>query len=164
MIRHLNEHDIDLFIKIRKDSLRLDPMSFGASPNSEIDRTKTIADLKAKNEENFILGYFDKDDLVGVLGFIRYRNEKTRHKGFIWGVFVYDKYRGRRIGSQLMETCIDQASKLPGIQKILLGVSHISDAAISLYERMGFNTYGREKNAMIWDGAYIDEVLMEKIL
>ena len=164
MIRTLNENDVDIFIKIRKDSLRMNPKSFGSSPNAEINREKTFEDLKAKNDENFILGYFDGAELVGSLGFIRYQNEKVRHKGFIWGVFVYDQYRGKKIGKMLMQNCIDRASKLPGLEKIMLSVSHVSSAALALYTNIGFEIYGRETNAMIWEGAYIDEISMEKIL
>ncbi len=117
MIRYLNENDVDLFIKIRKDSLQLDPKSFGASPHAEINRDKTIEDLKAKDDENFILGFFEGVELVGILGFIRYKNEKTRHKGFIWGVFVYEEHRGKKIGKQLMQECIDKTLELPNMEK-----------------------------------------------
>ena len=89
---------------------------------------------------------------------------QSMHKGFIWGVFVYNEYRGKGIGKQLMDVCIEKASNLSGLQKILLGASHVSNAALSLYKKMGFKEYGRETNAMIWDGEYIDEVLLEKIL
>jgi len=164
MIRSLNEKDLDVFIKIRKDSLQLDPKSFGSSPNVKINREKTFNDLKAKNDENFILGYFVEDKLVGTLGFIRYENEKTRHKGFIWGVFVYDQFRGKKIGKLLMSECIDRASKLSGLHKLMLSVSHISAAAIALYSKMGFEVYGKEPKAMIWEGVFIDEILMQKIL
>ncbi len=164
MIRALNENDVDRFIKIRKDSLQLDPKSFGASPNAKIDRDKTLQDLKEKNDENFILGYFEGEDLVGILGFIRYKNEKTWHKGFIWGVFVYTEHRGKKIGKSLMLECIERARKMQGLQKLMLGASHISAPALGLYQRMGFEIYGREVNAMIWEGEFIDEVLMEKVL
>ncbi|MEM9547576.1 MAG: hypothetical protein AAGA77_16470 [Bacteroidota bacterium] len=50
------------------------------------------------------------------------------------------------------------------MQSVLLGASHISDAAIQLYVKMGFVEYGREKNAMIWEGESIDEILMERKL
>ena len=57
MIRTLNDKDLDDFLEIRMDSLRLQPEAFGASFSEKPDRRQTRADLKAKNEENFILGY-----------------------------------------------------------------------------------------------------------
>ena len=164
MIRPLNEKDLDQFIRIRKDSLTAYSMSFGADPLKPIDKAQTFEDLKAKNEENFILGYFDGERLVGTLGFLRYSNPKTRHKGFIWGVFVYEEYWGNKIGSSLMKACIEQAKAIDGLEKIILGASHISDAAIALYLNFGFKEYGREHNAMVVEGKYIDEILYEKFL
>ena len=162
MIRRLNERDLDLFIKIRSDSLQMEPQSFGADPFAKIDRDQTYRDLKAKNDENFILGYFVEGQLVGTVGFIRYKNSKRKHTGFVWGVFVYKEQRSKNIGKLLMKSCIEQALQLDGLEKIVLGVSHISDRAIDLYQKMGFEIYGIEKQAMIWKGEYIDEILMEK--
>ena len=164
MIRALNEKDVDAFIRLRKESIVTMPASFGADPDVEIDRETTEKDLKGKSEENFILGYFEGQTLVAMLGFIRYKNQKTRHKAFIWGVYVSEDYRGKKIGKQLMMACIERAKSISGLEKILLGVSHISDAAIGLYESMGFTTYGAERNAMLWQGEYIHEILMEKTL
>ena len=163
MIRALNENDVDAFIKIRSDSLKMDPKSFGAMPNVVIDREQTILDLKQKNDENFILGYFDEDQLVGITGFIREQRAKTHHKGFVWGVFVYKEYRGRRIGKRLMEELIQKVESLEGIQKIVLSVSHTSDNACKMYERLGFVLYGREPNAMIWEDESIDTLLLQKV-
>ena len=164
MIRPLNEKDLEQSIKIRRDSLTSYSMSFGADPKKPIDRAKTFEDLKAKNEENFILGFFDNGTLIGTLGFVRYSNPKTRHKAFIWGVFVYPEYWGKKIGSLLLEECISKAERIEGLEKIILGASHISDAAIALYRKFGFEVYGRERKAMIVEGEYIDEILYEKYL
>ena len=140
--------------------MRLDPMSFGASPFVKINREETLQRLKEKNERDFILGYFVDTELVGITGFIQYKNIKTRHKAYIWGVFVYEAYRGRKIGESLLRICISRAQKL-GLEKVLLGASHTSDAAISMYKKVGFEEYGREVNAMKWENKYIDEVLFE---
>lgn len=164
MIRALCDEDVDAFIKIRKDSLELDPMSFGANPFATIYRAKTIKDLKAKNHENFILGWFSDDVLVGTLGFIRNQNPKTRHKGFIWGVFVYEAYRGQGIGKQLLESALQKVARLDGLKKVTLGASDISKRALSLYRKMGFIEYGREDDAMLWDERPMAEILFHKYI
>ncbi|MDF1698408.1 MAG: GNAT family N-acetyltransferase [Saprospiraceae bacterium] len=164
MIRTLGIDDVDQFIGLRTYSLINEPMSFGSDPHIKIDREKTIQDFQRKNEENFILGYFDQTTLIGFLGFIRYTNCKTRHKAFVWGVYVSENYRGNKIGNLLLESCINRAQQLEGLTKILLGASHISEAAIGMYKKFGFKEYGREKNAMIWEGKSIDEILMERYI
>lgn len=164
VIRELTEKDLDKFLKIRNDSLRLCPKSFGADPNTTIDKEKTRLDLQSKNEENFILGYFDHDQIVGMLGFIRESGMKKKHKGFIWGVFVYPEYRGKGIGKELLQACLSKTALLKGLKKVMLTVSNISMEAISLYVSLGFQQYGIEKDAMRWEGEAIDEICMEKLI
>lgn len=166
MIRALNENDVTAFIKIRSDGLRLSPRSFGADPvpQIEMDVKTTQKDLKAKNESNFILGYFEKEELAGMLGFIRHQRMKTRHSAFIWGVFVYPAHRGKGIGKALLTACLNRASQLEGLEKVTLSVTHVSLAAMHLYEQMGFEPYARENNALKWEGESLDEIFMEKRL
>jgi Acetyltransferase (GNAT) family len=44
-----------------------------------------------------VLGAFDGSDLIGMTGFYRDKNMNERHKGHIWGVFVEQSYRGRKL-------------------------------------------------------------------
>lgn len=164
MIRALAEKDVDEFLKIRMDSLKLSPKSFGADPNTNIDKERTRLDLQSKNEENFILGYLEGDQVTGMIGFIREKSIKKRHKGFIWGVFVYAEYRGRGIGKKLMESCLHRLSTIHGLEKVVLTVSSTSTEAIALYEKFGFSQFGIEKKSMKWQDEYVDEIYMEKLL
>ncbi|MEM9547573.1 MAG: GNAT family N-acetyltransferase [Bacteroidota bacterium] len=120
MIRTLDENDLDAFIRIRRDSLNQDPRLFGASPNAPIPREETRMQLKAHSKENFILGYFERRELVGMLGFVRHKNEKKRHKGYVWGVFVYDVHRGKGIGSKLLQECIDRVVALLKLRQFII--------------------------------------------
>lgn len=161
MIQSINEKKLDDFLKIRQDSLLLDPPAFGADPNPAIDRERTRQDLQAKNEENFILLYYHDDQVAGMTGLFRYPKLKLRHKTYIWGVFVYPEYRGLGIARQLMEEAIRRARKMEGVEKVNLGLSHSSASALKLYQKLGFREYGRERKAMKWAGEWIDEILMD---
>ncbi len=160
MIRPLNDKDLDAFLSIRMDSLRLNPEAFGASFSEKPDRNKTRQDLKAKNEENFILGYFEEEALVGIVGFIRYARQKTRHKGFIWGMFVYPEQRGKGIGKALMQACMEKARRIVGLEKVNLSVIAVQQRALQLYRDLGFVEYGLEKGASKVIGRNYDEVFM----
>ena len=155
MIKNLNKNDLDEFIRLRMAGLKSDPEAFGAAFEEGIDREKTLRDLKAKNEENFILGYFEQDELLGMVGFVRKWRIKARHIGFIWGMYVAENARGKGIGKKLMEACISQAESLPGLEKITLEVTETQMAAKKLYEDMGFVIYGIEKNSMHVNGKSI---------
>ena len=162
MIRTLNDKDLDDFLKIRMDSLRLQPEAFGASFSEKPDRRQTKADLKAKNAENFILGYFEAAQLIGMLGMIRFPRQKMRHKATIWGMFVYPEYRGKGIGRQLMEEAIKRAEQLEGLEKINLSVINVQQNALKLYQKLGFEAYGEEKNSLKVIGRHYHEIFMSR--
>lgn len=162
MIRTLTPNDIDAFIEVRMLGLKTHPEAFGAAYEEGIDREKTLRNLYAKNDEDFILGYFSGDILVGIVGFVRYTRLKQRHKGWIWGMYVRPEYHGRGIGKALMETCIEGASTLEGLQKIILSVTHTMIPAKKLYESVGFQAYGVEKDSMRVGGMAYDEILMSR--
>ena len=161
MIRTLNIDDLDAFIKIREDSLRIDPRSFGADSNKPLDRAITAKRMREKNDEDFILGYFRGDEILGLVGFLREDGNKHKHKGLVWGVFVYPEHRRKGIARQLMLTLIDKAREIEGLQKIKLSAYLTSTASIDLYEKLGFKVYGTERNAAHHDGEILDEVVMD---
>lgn len=161
MIRTLNIDDLDAFIQIREDSLRIDPRSFGADSNKPLDRAITAKRMRKKNDEDFILAYFEENEILGMVGFLRETGQKFRHKGHVWGVFVYPDHRRKGIANQLMLTLIDKARKIEGLQKINLSANRTSVASMELYDKLGFKAYGTERNAAQYEGESLDEVYMD---
>lgn len=164
MIRPLTATDVHSFVEMRKHSLEREPFAFGADPDLPIDVDEARRSLLAKNDEDFILGYFDGDKLGGMLGLIRYTNTKRKHKAMIWGMYVDDEYRNAGIGRRLMETALAMAKEIDGLRKITLTASSNAIPANRLYTRFGFTEFGREKDAMSWDGNSIDEIHYELFL
>lgn len=162
MIRTLTPDDLDAFIEIRMMGLKTHPEAFGAAFEEGIDREKTLSNFHAKNDEDFILGYFSDQVLVGLVGFIRMSRIKKRHKGFIWGMYVRPAYQGKGIGRALMEFCIQKASLIDGLQTINISVTAGMESAESLYQSLGFQTYAIEKDAMLINGVGYDEIYMSR--
>lgn len=163
MIRPLNVNDLEAFIQIRSDSLRQDPQAFGAHPvePEDFDRDKTAKDLEAKDERNFILGKFDQGNLLGIVGFIQPQKPKTRHRAFVWGVFVYPQHRGKGIGKALLKATLARAAQIEDLTKVVLSVTDSEAAAKGLYLSLGFKPYALERDAMRWAGESLDELYME---
>ena len=138
------------------------PQAFGSDHEAGIDREQTLLDLQRKGTENFILGYFVDNELVGQLGFIRRLRKKERHKGTIWGMYVRNDQQGRGIGKALMEATLEKASAIEGLEKILLTVMSPQERALKLYESFGFYIYGREPKSRKVSGEYLDEILLQK--
>jgi len=106
---------------------------------------------------SFILGAFREGALVGMAGFHREQELKSRHKGRVWGVYVTEAARGCGIGRELMRTLIEHANAEPGLQQIVLTVTAGQLAAQRLYQSLGFVAFGREPRALMVDGRYVDE-------
>lgn len=160
MIKYLTSDDLDDFLDLRKDSFTFDPGSFGGSEEELIDTSGFGARLDLPNDENFVLGHYEDEELVGMIGFVRGDKEKTRHSGEIWGFFVHPAYRKQGIGKKLLIECIKNAKVNSRIKLIYLGVTESSESAIDLYSKVGFHEYGRKPKAFKIGEEYLSEVQM----
>ena len=75
------------------------------------------------------------------------------------GMGVLAAYRRQRIGEALLVKCIDKA-RANGITRIELEVRADNLPAIRLYEKAGFVTESRKRNALRFDGIYFDALQM----
>ncbi|MBA2650178.1 MAG: GNAT family N-acetyltransferase [Legionella sp.] len=75
------------------------------------------------------------------------------------GIGVLAPYRGHGVGKALMKAALQKA-KLKGLTRIELTVREHNTSAISLYEKMGFETEGIHKNGIRIDGKYENRMFM----
>lgn len=108
----------------------------------------------------FIIGAFDGGVLIGVAGFAQALKEKIKHKSYLWGVFVKQEYRGKYIANEMLSKLVHIAFQNTDISQIQLTVASENEAAISLYEKLGFRKYGTEIDALRINGKSYDEILM----
>lgn len=85
---------------------------------------------------------------------------KTCHKGNVFGIYVKPDFRGKSIGKALLTELIEQAKKCEGLEQINLAVVTENHSAKKLYDSLGFEVYGTERNALKFNGNYFDEDLM----
>ena len=162
-LRKIAVEDATLVRTLRLLGLQESPTAFGSSYEEELERpleftANRIAENLARGD--FIIGAFDNEKLVGVAGFVGQRALKTKHIGFIWGMYVHPGYRGKGIGRKIIEQVIDHVRDRGDIMQIKLTVNSENIAAKTLYESLGFKTYGVEPKALQVDGVYYDEDLM----
>jgi ribosomal protein S18 acetylase RimI-like enzyme len=75
-------------------------------------------------------------------------------------MYVSPRFRGQGLGRQLLERAIDCAGRLEGIVQILLSVNPEQEAALGLYQKLGFKPFGLEPKALRAGDRFIDQLHM----
>jgi ribosomal protein S18 acetylase RimI-like enzyme len=157
--RFLTASDAAAYWTIRLEALECEPEAFGSSP--EEHRGLSLNDiamrLTADPANNFVVGAFVGEQLVGTAGFVRNNGLKERHKGFVWGVYLSRDARGKNAGREMLQMLIERAKTIKGIEQIKLAVATTGEAAMSLYRSLGFNSFGCERRALKIGDGYVDE-------
>jgi ribosomal protein S18 acetylase RimI-like enzyme len=83
--------------------------------------------------------------------------QKSAHRGGIWGVYVHPEARRKGVDRAVLETVIAHARER--VLQVHLSVS-TGSAALRLYRQLGFEIYGTEPRALCVDNRYLDEHLM----
>ena len=107
-----------------------------------------------------VYGAFSDDELVGVAG-LRFRQRpRTRHKAWLFGMYVLPEHRGRGLGRELVDAVLRGARSRNGVELIQLTVSESNTAGRRLYESCGFETFGTEPMAIRVEERYVAKVHM----
>jgi ribosomal protein S18 acetylase RimI-like enzyme len=147
MIRRLTPGDADPYIQLRRMALLEEPFAFASSPEDDQAQSPAVLQELLTSEDEAIFGCF-MPQLVGVAGIYREPGQKSRHKAQLWGVYVTKSHRGRGIGAALVEAALGFARSLNGVRLIQLSVTERAAAALELYRRLGFVSWGVEPDAL----------------
>lgn len=104
------------------------------------------------------------DEIIGSLSFENGPFKRMSHTG-TFGISIRRDWRGKGIGTAMLEALLEWAGGNPLIEKVGLAVFSTNTGAIELYTRLGFVEEGRRaKEIKIGPGKYVDEVLMGRFV
>ncbi len=154
------QHDIPSFYEtldaVAREEVHLERVTAG--PYESI-LAYQVALIKKNNPSYFAI---HNSRVVGWADIMPGQNERLAHRGTL-GMGVLKAYRGRGLGTKLLESALEHA-KISGLEKVELTVSVANPAAIALYKKFGFKEYGYIKNFRKLHGRYMDCSLMEIFL
>lgn len=158
-MRLLTEQDVTEYIRLRLEALACEPYAFSRALEDERTETpETVAPrLRPGPEGNFLVGAFEAGQMLGQAGFVRHPGPKVHHKGYIWGVYVTAVARGQGIARAMLTQLLARVRGYPGLAQVTLSVSIPQEAARRLYDALGFEVYGYERQALKVGTTYVDE-------
>jgi len=156
-IRELTPADAAAYQPIRLRSLQEHPEAFGASYEGEVTRSlDAVAERLATTPDGFMVGAWQGDTLVGIVGLSRSPGMKVRHRAMVGGMYVAAEVRGQGIGTALMHALIEQAKRMAYLEEILLAVTVGNAGARAVYGAVGFITSHFEKRYIKVGDRYYD--------
>jgi ribosomal protein S18 acetylase RimI-like enzyme len=142
-IRRLVADEWKSYRNLRLRALKVDPMAFGSDLRREStytsDKWMGWAESGASGDEaaTFVIEAVP-GRLVGMAGL--YSDEGKYH---LWGMWVAPEYRGRGLGSKLLDRVLSWAEVTRPNREVRLDVNPTQAVAVRLYESRGFRSSGK---------------------
>lgn len=170
LVRQLGPADRDAYFQLRLRGLKAHPESFGQSYEEAVAKGVAQHDAMLRGERaaegDFLLGAYESANtpLIGVVGLLRGRSDKERHKASVIGMYVAPEATGRGVGRALLNALLARAAQIEGLRQIQLMVGSRNEPARKLYESLGFRKYGCEVDALNVGGVFHDADLMARVM
>ncbi len=167
-IRAAIDDDAAQLRALRLEGLERHPDAFSADYTASAAETaedwkKRLSRYAAEDEGAIMVAQVPGGQLIGLTGVGAGSSPKTRHSGWIWGVYVNQDWRGLGLAEAMIAGCMAWAQS-HGLKLVKLGVGAHNSSAVRCYNRCGFNIYGIEPMAVYDAGVYYDELLMVKFI
>lgn len=161
-IKFLKPKDFKLYKSARLQSLKDSPESFGATHVQEVglsdDDWKTRLDLESRAVDALPLVATVYDIPVGLAwGFIHKPNLDTAH---IYQMWVSPSFRGKGVAKSLIRA-IEAWAIERGCAFLALAVTTSNEAAVNLYESLGFVVAGELEELRVGSALRVQPMILE---
>lgn len=146
-----------LFQELRAHALNVDGDYFGQTLDEFLMQKERFCIENDKLDEHGIVGVFDGEKLVGMLGYYIKDNIKEKHKLYLWGLFILEEYRGQNLGSSLLQF-IQSHLLRNQIKQVIAVVITPNENALFFYKKNGFKELSYEKDAFLFNEKYFGKM------
>lgn len=114
-----------------------------------------------EKSNGFRLGAFDEDgELIGTVRLQPRHSPKRSHCADFMAMFVRSEKRNQGVGRALLETAIEKARQIDGLEQLELSVSSDALSALHVYENVGFQSTGVLRRQIKLGNDYHDYLTM----
>ena len=129
-----------------------------AMPKTAKSRWPRPSGASPPDSPDWVFGAFVGDELAGVVGLAREPRAKNRHKACdVRDVRRAGSRQARRRRASSCGTRSRRRGRNPGLEQLVLTVTETNVAARTLYEKLGFRSFGIEPRAIRVGDAYFDK-------
>ena len=145
-------------------ALRRMPGVFEHAASLPSDRSRRMEELLRQPGQNrhFLVAVSPDNTVLGLVMLTVESNPRRRHSGGL-GIMVRTDCQGQGIGTALLEAVLDLADNWLMLRRVELEVYAANQRAVRLYEKFGFETEGRKREASVKNGAYVDLLVMARL-
>ncbi|PHN28594.1 GNAT family N-acetyltransferase [Pseudomonas sp. ICMP 561] len=118
--------------------------------------------LDSSNERLISLVALHEGTVVGQGSLEQFSRIRRSHCGSI-GMAVAQDWQGQGIGKQLLTALLEVADNWMKLRRVELMVYSDNQAAVILYEKLGFETEGLLRDYAVRDGQFTDALTMARI-
>lgn len=160
LLKKLTAADARTYQTLRLEGLAAHPCEFASAYEEEVDLS--LEEVGARLDEGTIFGAFAQGKLLAIAGYRCCQQQKKRHKAALHGVYVGKAGRRQGLGEAVVRHVIDQARS--DVEQLIATVASLNLPARSLYEKLGFITFGHEPRALKVGNRYFDQDHMKLML
>jgi L-amino acid N-acyltransferase YncA len=115
-------------------------------------------------ENNYVVGAFNDEELIGFAFMSLYGTIKQRHKCSIWGAFVKPEYRSKSVGKNMRLFLFEEAKKL-NMTHCISSIAADNPASLAMHTGVGYEImYVESKGLKHRDDTFSDIIHLIKKL
>ena len=151
-------HDLNETLDRETTFLMWEP---GERTTSVEEYAKQIRSVVERDNQNIFVAE-DGGRLVGYLRAVGWTARRGSRRVHVV-IAIRRSHWGQGIGTRLFEE-LDRWARERDMRRLELTVMVHNEAAVALYEKMGFTIEGTKKDSVFVDGSFVDEYYMAKLL
>lgn len=166
--RVLTPDDLEPYLALRAEMLEDAPHAYASSPGDDPCEDEPSLGIQLASPERFAIVAAEDDGSPGTFaasaGIIRSTRRKSTHRAMIWGVYCTPAFRRLGLAKACMEYALDIARAWPAVEIVAFSCTEASPAALRLSQRLGFEMWGREPDALRTADRSYDEIHLQRML
>jgi RimJ/RimL family protein N-acetyltransferase len=159
-LRGVRDDDLPALATWAMDPGPMTTLSSWVAPPSEAAAKDRIANWSANQKDDLGFAIETLDEPPVLVGNTGLWGARPKDRCATLGIALGREHTGRGYGTDAVRVIVGYGFREMGLHRIQLSVAPFNSAGIRAYQKAGFTEEGRQREAVLHDGRWYDEVLM----